>query len=118
MRKANEREKKSTPSIWTDKDDAPELTESFFDKADLYAGKTLKARGRPKSAEQLATSYLRKGKLKRTSKHYEADIEALKKASKALDKLLEAKAVDVESMVADFKTARKKVRSPSKKSRV
>ena len=110
--------KKSTPRIWTDQDDAPELTESFFDKADLYMGKTLKARGRPKSAKQLATSYLRMGKLKRTSKHCEADIEALKKASKTLDKLLEAKAVDVESMVADFKTARKKVRSPSKKSRV
>ena len=71
--------KKSTTSIWTDQDDAPELNESFFDKADLYAGKTLKARGRPKSAEQLATSYLRKGKLKRTSKHCEADIKALKK---------------------------------------
>ena len=80
MRKANEREKKSTQSIWTDQDDAPELTESFFDKADLYVGKTLKARGRPKSAEQLATSYLRMGKLKRTSKHCEADIEALKKS--------------------------------------
>ena len=69
-------------------------------------------------AKQLATSYLRMGKLKRTSKHCEADIEALKKASKTLDKLLEAQAVDVESVVADFKTARKKVRSPSKKSRV
>ena len=38
----------------------------------------------------------------------EADIAALKKASKALDKLLEAKGVDVDAVVADFKIARKK----------
>lgn len=37
----------------------------------------------------------------------EADIVALKKASTALDKLLEAKGVDLESVVADFKAARK-----------
>jgi hypothetical protein len=118
MRKANEREKKSTPSIWTDLDDAPELTESFFDKADLYVGKTLKARGHPKSAKQLAISYLRTGKLKRILKHCEADIDAFKKASKTLDKLLEAKAVDVESAVADFKAARRKVSTSSKKPKV
>ena len=38
----------------------------------------------------------------------EADVAALKKASKTLDKLLEAQAVDVEEVVADFKSARKK----------
>ena len=36
--------------MWTDPDDAPELTESFFKSADLYDGTKLKARGRPKSA--------------------------------------------------------------------
>ena len=44
----------------------------------------------------------------------EGDIVALKKAGKALDKLLEAKRVDVEDVVADFKTARKKVTPPKK----
>ena len=38
----------------------------------------------------------------------EANVAALKKASKTLDKLLEAQAVDVEEVVADFKSARKK----------
>ena len=42
--------KPSTPAIWNDPDDAPELTSTFFQKADLFEGKTLKARGRPKSA--------------------------------------------------------------------
>ena len=42
--------KPSTNAIWTDPDDAPELTESFFKSADLYDGTKLKARGRPKSA--------------------------------------------------------------------
>jgi antitoxin (DNA-binding transcriptional repressor) of toxin-antitoxin stability system len=38
----------------------------------------------------------------------EADLSALRNASKTLDKLLEAHNVDVESVVADFKTTRKK----------
>lgn len=42
--------KRSTPIIWKDLDDAPELTEAFFNSADLYKGTKLKARGRPKSA--------------------------------------------------------------------
>lgn len=37
----------------------------------------------------------------------EADVTALKKASKALDKLLEAQGVDADTVVADFKAARK-----------
>jgi uncharacterized protein (DUF4415 family) len=36
--------------MWTDPDDAPELTEAFFKGADLYNGTKLKTRGRPKSA--------------------------------------------------------------------
>jgi hypothetical protein len=38
----------------------------------------------------------------------EADLSALRNASKTLDKLLEAHNVDVESVVADFKATRKK----------
>ena len=42
--------KPSMPATWTDPDDAPELTPSFFKNADLYDGTKLKTRGRPKSA--------------------------------------------------------------------
>ncbi|MFO1263403.1 MAG: type II toxin-antitoxin system Phd/YefM family antitoxin [Rhodoferax sp.] len=48
----------------------------------------------------------------------EADIAALKKASKTLDKLLEAQGVDVEAVVADYKTARRKTSAPAKKQKV
>ena len=41
--------KPSTPATWTDSDDAPELTEAFFQIADRYDGATLKPRGRPKA---------------------------------------------------------------------
>jgi len=44
-----------------------------------------------------------------------ADMAALKKASKALDKLLEAQSVDVESVVAEFKAARRRASAPAKK---
>lgn len=40
----------STPATWTDPDDAPALTESFFKTADVYVGTERKARGRPKAA--------------------------------------------------------------------
>jgi antitoxin (DNA-binding transcriptional repressor) of toxin-antitoxin stability system len=46
----------------------------------------------------------------------ESDIVALKKAGKTLDRLLEARSIDVEDVVADFKTARKKA-TPSKKAK-
>ena len=42
--------KPATPAIWIDPDDAPELTEAFFQSADRYDGATLKPRGRPKAA--------------------------------------------------------------------
>ena len=48
----------------------------------------------------------------------EADIAALKKASKTLDKLLKAQGVDVESLVADFKAERRKASTPVKKLKV
>jgi uncharacterized protein (DUF4415 family) len=36
-----------TPSTWVDPDDAPELTNGFFERADLYEGEKLIRRGRP-----------------------------------------------------------------------
>lgn len=41
--------KRNTRSTWVDPDDAPELKDEFFDKADLYQGDRLIRRGRPKS---------------------------------------------------------------------
>ena len=46
----------------------------------------------------------------------EADVASLKKASKTLDRLLAAKRVDVEAVVADFKTARKRPNASKKPS--
>ena len=42
--------KPTTPATWTDPDDAPELPEAFFQKADRYEGPVLKPRGRPRAA--------------------------------------------------------------------
>ncbi len=53
-----------------------------------------------------------------TQGQVEEDIAALKKASKILDKLLEAQHVDVESVVTDFKAARRIVSTPSRKLKV
>lgn len=39
--------KPATDSTWIDPDDAPELTEEWFRKADLYHGEKLIRRGRP-----------------------------------------------------------------------
>ena len=50
-----------------------------------------------------------------TQGQVEADIASLKKASKVLDKLLEAQGLDVESVVTDFKAARKRASTPAKK---
>jgi len=50
-----------------------------------------------------------------TQGQVEADLAALKKASKSLDKLLEAQGVHVESVVADFKAARKRASAPARK---
>jgi uncharacterized protein (DUF4415 family) len=36
-------------TISVDPDDAPELTDEWFEQADLYVGETLVRRGRPKS---------------------------------------------------------------------
>ena len=44
----------------------------------------------------------------------EADIASLKKTSKILDRLLAAKNIDVDAVVAEFKTARKRTNTPKK----
>lgn len=41
--------KTSTGTDWVDPDDAPELSEDFFEQADEYIGAKLVKRGRPKS---------------------------------------------------------------------
>ena len=49
-----------------------------------------------------------------TQGNADADIAALKKASKTLDQLLAAQGVDVEEVVAEFKAVRKQARSRKK----
>jgi len=44
----------------------------------------------------------------------DSDVASLQKASKTLDRLLAAKSVDVEAVVADFKSARKRAHTPKK----
>ena len=41
--------KRATPTEWVDPDDAPELTDAFFEEADEYVGDKLVRRGRPKA---------------------------------------------------------------------
>ncbi len=42
--------KPATPTSWIDPDDARELTDAFFERADKFASGKLVKRGRPKSA--------------------------------------------------------------------
>lgn len=44
----------------------------------------------------------------------EADIASLTRASKTLDRLLAAKSIDVDAVVAEFKTSRKRSSTPKK----
>jgi uncharacterized protein (DUF4415 family) len=44
---------------WHDPDDAPELTDEWFDHADLYDGTTLIRRGRPKLDQPKISTTLR-----------------------------------------------------------
>lgn len=49
-----------TPHIWNDPDDAPELDEAFFDRADLMQGdQVIRRGGRPKSPRPKAAVNLR-----------------------------------------------------------
>jgi uncharacterized protein (DUF4415 family) len=41
------RKKKSGAAVWSDPDDAPALTEDFFDRAEIRQGNKLVRRGRP-----------------------------------------------------------------------
>ena len=41
--------KHATPTEWIDADDAPELTDQFFERADEYVGDKLVRRGRPRT---------------------------------------------------------------------
>ncbi|KAA0910793.1 BrnA antitoxin family protein [Pusillimonas sp. ANT_WB101] len=51
--------KRNTRSTWVDPDDAPELTDELFKKADLYEGDKLVRRGRPKSNDPKVAISLR-----------------------------------------------------------
>lgn len=42
---------KSTDANWHDPDDAPKLTDAWTQEADVYRGKTVLRRGRPKLAQ-------------------------------------------------------------------
>ena len=42
--------KRNTKTEWVDPDDAPEMTDEWFETADVYDGDKLISRGRPKSA--------------------------------------------------------------------
>lgn len=65
--------KPATPDTWTDPDDAPELTEEFFERADEYIGDTLVRRGRPRAERTKQAVTIR----------YDADIIAAFKATGA-----------------------------------
>jgi uncharacterized protein (DUF4415 family) len=41
--------KRNSKPVWVDPDDAPELTDEWFETADVYDGAKLIVRGRPKS---------------------------------------------------------------------
>ena len=41
--------KRATPVEWIDADDAPELTDELFERADEYVGDKLVRRGRPRT---------------------------------------------------------------------
>lgn len=45
-----------TPGDWVDPDDAPELTDEWFDQADLMFGDTIIRRGRPPGSTKTAVS--------------------------------------------------------------
>jgi len=48
--------KRDSASTWTDPDDAPELTEEFFERAEEYQGERLVKRGRPVGSNKISTT--------------------------------------------------------------
>lgn len=66
--------KRATPTAWVDPDDAPPLTEAFFERADEFQGTKLVRKGRPP----------KQGPLKQpTTIRLDADVLAALKASGA-----------------------------------
>jgi uncharacterized protein (DUF4415 family) len=63
--------KRATHTDWTDPDDAPELTDAFFERANEYVGDTLVRRGRPKAETPKQALTVR----------YDADVVAAFKAT-------------------------------------
>ena len=53
------KKKNATANAWVDPDDAPELTDEWFDTADYYEGDKLVRRGRPKSDSPKQATNLR-----------------------------------------------------------
>jgi uncharacterized protein (DUF4415 family) len=51
--------KKSTHTTWIDPDEAPELNDEWFEKAELLHGEEVVRRGRPKPAASNVTVILR-----------------------------------------------------------
>ena len=46
----------ATASVWIDPDDAPELTDEWFDKADFMIGREIIRRGRPPGSAKTQVS--------------------------------------------------------------
>lgn len=46
----------ATANAWTDPDDAPELTDAFFEQADEYVADKLVRRGRPSGSNKISTT--------------------------------------------------------------
>lgn len=53
------KKKRTTEEEWVDPDDAPELTDEWFDQADYYEGGKLVRRGRPPSATTKEAIHIR-----------------------------------------------------------
>lgn len=51
--------KRATPTEWIDPDDAPPLTDEFFERADEYVGDTLVRRGRPRAGQRKVSTTIR-----------------------------------------------------------
>ncbi|MEY3980003.1 MAG: hypothetical protein RLZZ375_1432 [Pseudomonadota bacterium] len=51
--------KRVTATTWTDPDDAPELNDEFFERADEYDGQKLIKRGRPPSSSTKISTTIR-----------------------------------------------------------
>ncbi|QXP82750.1 BrnA antitoxin family protein [Methylococcus sp. ANG] len=60
-----------TPTEWHDPDDAPELTDEFFEQADEFVGEKLVRRGRPRAENRKVALTVR----------YDADIVAAFRAT-------------------------------------